>query len=65
MVVKGVPFREAHEIVGNLVKYCEQHDKTFVDVTKEDLQALGIGYAFDSKLLAQGLEKFSEFLNEN
>ena len=24
-----------------------------------------IGYAFDSKLLAQGLEKFAEFLREN
>lgn len=26
---------------------------------------LRIGYAFDSKLLAQGLEKFAEFLREN
>ena len=56
MVVKGVPFREAHEIVGNLVKYCEQHNKTFADITKEDLDILGIDY---------GLQDLSRFTIEN
>lgn len=56
MVVQGVPFREAHEIVGNLVKYCEQHNKTFTDVTKEDLDLLGIDY---------GLQDLSQFTIEN
>ena len=56
MVVQGVPFREAHEIVGNLVKYCEQHNKTFTDVTKEDLELLGIDY---------GLQDLSQFTIEN
>lgn len=56
MVVQGVPFREAHEIVGNLVKYCEQHNKAFTDVTKEDLDLLGIDY---------GLQDLSQFTIEN
>lgn len=56
MVVQGVPFREAHEIVGNLVKYCEQHRKTFAEVTKEDLDLLGIDY---------GLQDLSQFTIEN
>ena len=27
LVMKGLPFREAHHIAGHLVKYCEQHSK--------------------------------------
>lgn len=56
LVCQGVPFRQAHEIVGNLVKYCEAAKKTFPEVTKADLDALGIGY---------GLEDLSQFTVEN
>lgn len=56
LVCQGVPFREAHEIVGNLVKYCELTHKTFPDVTAEDLKQLGIGY---------GLTDLSQFTVEN
>lgn len=56
LVTKGVPFREAHEIVGNLVKYCEVTKKYFPDITKDDLETLGIGY---------GLENLSQFTVEN
>ncbi|MGN0718529.1 MAG: argininosuccinate lyase [Anaerovoracaceae bacterium] len=56
LVTKGVPFREAHEIVGNLVKYCEVTKKYFPDITKADLETLGIGY---------GLEDLSQFTVEN
>ncbi len=47
LVGQGVPFREAHEIVGNLVKYCEVCGKTFPDVTKEDLNNLHFDYGLD------------------
>lgn len=40
LVCNDIPFRDAHEIVGNLVKYCEKNNKTFPDITKEDLAAL-------------------------
>lgn len=56
LVCQGVPFREAHEIVGNLVKYCEATKKYFPDITKADLETLGIGY---------GLEDLSRFTVEN
>ena len=35
LVNKGVPFRKAHEISGNLVKYCESQNITLQDVTLE------------------------------
>lgn len=56
LVCQGVPFREAHEMVGNLVKYCEATKKYFPDITKADLDTLGIGY---------GLEDLSQFTVEN
>ncbi|MDF2616662.1 MAG: argH, partial [Sedimentibacter sp.] len=37
-VKNGMPFREAHEIVGKMVKYCEKTNKDFIDLTDEDLQ---------------------------
>lgn len=40
LVMNQIPFREAHEIVGALVKYCEKQGKTFPDITKEDLNNL-------------------------
>lgn len=36
----GLPFREAHEIVGKMVKLCERQDKDFVDLTEEDLKTV-------------------------
>jgi argininosuccinate lyase len=32
----GVPFREAHEVVGRLVRYCADHGKSFADLTDEE-----------------------------
>lgn len=40
LVLKGIPFREAHKIVGELVKYCEDNGKTFNKVTLEDLKSI-------------------------
>lgn len=56
LVCQGVPFRDAHEIVGNLVKYCEVCGKRFSDITKDDLENLHIEY---------GLEDLRQFTVEN
>ena len=53
LVKHDIPFREAHEIVGKLVKYCELNKKTFPDINKEDLKEIG----FPVEL--EGLSQFS------
>lgn len=40
LVTHGIPFRTAHEIVGTLVKYCENNNMTFSDIKKKDLKEL-------------------------
>ncbi|MGN0660078.1 MAG: argininosuccinate lyase [Emergencia sp.] len=37
---QGIPFREAHSIVGQMVKACEHKDCDFEDLTDEDLRAI-------------------------
>jgi len=37
LVRRGTPFREAHEIVGHLVVWCQVHDCELGDVSDEDL----------------------------
>lgn len=37
---QGIPFREAHSIVGRMVKACENKKCDFEDLTDEDLQAV-------------------------
>ena len=37
---KGMPFRDAHEVVGKLVLHCEQSGKAIDALSLEDLQAL-------------------------
>ncbi|WJY27851.1 MULTISPECIES: argininosuccinate lyase [Sporosarcina] len=37
-VSKGVPFRDAHSIVGRLILYCEQEGKGIEDLTAAELQ---------------------------
>ena len=37
---QGIPFREAHSIVGHMVKMCENKNCDFEDLTDEDLQIL-------------------------
>ncbi|MCL0052234.1 argininosuccinate lyase [Peptococcaceae bacterium] len=36
LVRKGVPFRQAHEITGNIVKYCIEHNKTLEELTLDE-----------------------------
>ena len=40
LVKQHVPFREAHEIAGAAVRYCEQRDLELSDLTDEDLAAI-------------------------
>ncbi len=37
LVRRGVPFRDAHEVVGHLVVWCQVNDKDFGDLTDEEL----------------------------
>ncbi len=37
LVMKGVPFREAHGIVGRLVKYCIEKGKDMLALTLEEI----------------------------
>ena len=48
LVTNGIPFRVAHETVGSMVKYCEQHDKKFTDLTQEDLKTLAFPVPIES-----------------
>ena len=36
---KGMPFREAHRVVGELVLYCEKHGKGLEDLTAEEFRS--------------------------
>ena len=40
LVRRGVPFREAHEMVGHLVIWCQVHDCDLPDVSDEDLATI-------------------------
>jgi argininosuccinate lyase len=40
LVTKGVPFRDAHEITGAVVSWCEDHQKTLHELSAEDLAAI-------------------------
>jgi len=51
---KGVPFRDAHEAVGNLVARCEREGRTFEDLSIEDYRLAHP--AFDADVLAIDLD---------
>ncbi len=40
LVVKGVPFRDAHSIIGRLVLYCIDKDKSIDELSLEELKAI-------------------------
>jgi len=39
-VKKNIPFREAHELVGKMVKYCEINNMDFIDLNDDDLNKI-------------------------
>jgi len=49
LVLKGIPFRDAHEIVGNVVKYAEENNKTFGSITLDELKK--VNAIFDESAL--------------
>src|ERR1035438_5428710 len=49
LVLKGIPFREAHDIVGELVKYCIKNEKGLAELTLKELKH--INPLFDETVL--------------
>ena len=47
LVKKGVPFRDAHEIVGRLVLLCEQQGKAIGDLNLDELQEIDTAFEQD------------------
>ncbi len=47
LVLKGVPFREAHGIVGKLVAFCLQNEKTLTDLTLKEFRRFYPGFEKD------------------
>ncbi|MBQ3425516.1 MAG: argininosuccinate lyase [Clostridia bacterium] len=39
LVKKGLPFRDAHAVIGNMVFYCIEHDKAITDLTMDELRS--------------------------
>ncbi|HEX8234649.1 MAG TPA: argininosuccinate lyase [Abditibacteriaceae bacterium] len=50
LVRRGVPFREAHEMVGVVVNYCETNGKELMDLSLNEWQTLG--EHFDDEVLS-------------
>jgi argininosuccinate lyase len=49
LVRKGIPFRDAHEVVGRTVRYCLENDKTLDDLSLQELQQFNNSIAEDVK----------------
>jgi argininosuccinate lyase len=47
LVRKGVPFREAHEIVGRIVAYCLEGGKQLSDLTLDEFRKFNAGFESD------------------
>ncbi len=47
LVLKGVPFREAHGIVGKLVAFCLQNEKKLTDLTLKEVRRFYPGFEKD------------------
>ena len=56
LAAHGVPFREAHEVVGKLVLLCERTGRTLQDLTLQDLRAASPAFG-DDALDAVDIEK--------
>jgi argininosuccinate lyase len=48
LAANGVPFREAHEVVGRLVLECERAGRTLQDLTLEELKAASPAFGDDA-----------------
>ncbi|QCX33698.1 argininosuccinate lyase [Caloramator sp. E03] len=64
LVLKGIPFRDAHGIVGRIVLYCEDKDKSIEELSLEELNQFGDYFDFSvyeyidyDKALLRGIKK--------
>ncbi|MCY0875106.1 MAG: argininosuccinate lyase [Firmicutes bacterium] len=48
LVTKGVPFRQAHEVVGKIVRDCSERQRPFTDLTPEQLQSFSPVFGADA-----------------
>ena len=39
LVKKGLPFRDAHSVIGNMVFYCIENNKAIVDLTMDEMKS--------------------------
>ena len=46
---KGLPFRQAHAVVGNAVHYCIEHHKVLLDLSMEEFRSMSPLFEEDSK----------------
>ena len=46
---KGLPFRQAHAVVGNAVHYCIEHHKVLLDLSMEEFKAMSLLFEEDIK----------------
>jgi argininosuccinate lyase len=53
LVKKGLPFRQAHEVVGNCVKYCIDHNKRLLDLSLEEFRGFSDLFAEDILIAIQ------------
>ena len=47
LVKKGVPFRDAHEIIGLMVNYCIKHNKALEDLSMEEFKSFNPNFYED------------------
>ncbi|MFZ0635740.1 MAG: hypothetical protein WAM08_09485, partial [Candidatus Acidiferrales bacterium] len=47
LVARGVPFREAHEIIGRVVKQAEKQSKSITELPLEDLKRISAAFGAD------------------
>ena len=49
LVKKGLPFRQAHAVVGNAVHYCIEHHKVLLDLSMEEFRSMSSLFEEDIK----------------
>lgn len=47
LVKKGVPFRESHEVIGNIVQYCEKNNADFFSLPLKKLKEFSDSFSAD------------------
>lgn len=49
LVIKGVPFRNAHEIIGKMVGHCVETTKALTDLTLDEMKGFSVAFEEDVK----------------